>query len=141
MTREEAIEYWEGLRKTFSGQLEQEENYFGRIHLQTTIDALDMAISAIRQQETVINRNGLNAPLTLDELRQFPIRDWVWIEILNPDAFRSKETVSAYYRKYDGYKKDEIFWCGYPGLGFGFDYADYGKTWLAYRQKPEEGTE
>ena len=102
-------------------------------------EALDMAISALRQQETVTNRNGLNDPLTLDELRQLPIRDWVWIEILNPDAFRSKETVSAYYRKYDGYKADEIFWCGYPGLGFGFDYADYGKTWLAYRQKPEGG--
>ena len=83
--------------------------------------------------------NAHSVPLTLDELREMPIRDWVWIEILNPDAFRSKETVSAYYRKYDGYKKDEIFWCGYPGLGFGFDYADYGKTWLAYRQKPEEG--
>ena len=101
-------------------------------------EALEMAISALRQQETVKNRNGLNEPLTLDELLQLPIRDWVWIEILNPDAFRSKETVSAYYRKYDGYKADEIFWCGYPGLGFGFDYADYGKTWLAYRQKPEE---
>ena len=101
-------------------------------------EALDMAISALRQQETVTNRNGLNEPLTLEELRKMPIRDWVWIEILNPDAFRSKETVSAYYRKYDGYKADEIFWCGYPGLGFGFDYADYGKTWLAYRQKPEE---
>ena len=116
--------------------------------------------SALRQQETVTKCNDLfdedggeiltdemvkhsrqlNTPLTLDELRKLPIRDWVWIEILNPDAFRSKETVSAYYRKYDGYKKDEIFWCGYPGLGFGFDYADYGKTWLAYRQKPEEGS-
>ena len=51
MTREEAIEYWNGLRKTFSGQLEQEENHFGRMHLQTTIDAIDMAISAIRQQD------------------------------------------------------------------------------------------
>ena len=129
-------------------------------------DALDMAISALRQQEpndwictlkcTALMDEGMcshgglcclyesqrtikeNQPLTLDELRQLPIRDWVWIEILNPDAFRSKETVSAYYRKYDGYKADEIFWCGYPGLGFGFDYADYGKTWLAYRQKPEE---
>ena len=60
----------------------------------------------------------LGEPLTLDELREMPIRDWVWIEVLTPDAFRSKETVSAYYRKYDGYKKDEIFWCGYPGLGF-----------------------
>ena len=51
MTREEAIEYWEGLRKTFSSQLEKEENYFGRMRLQTTIDAIDMAISALRQQE------------------------------------------------------------------------------------------
>ena len=51
MTNEEAIEYWEGLRKTFSSQLEKEENHFGRMHLQTTIDALDMAISALRQQE------------------------------------------------------------------------------------------
>ena len=99
-------------------------------------DAVDMAISALRQQG-----QERNAPLTMDELRKLPIRDWVWIEILNPDAFRSKETVSAYYRKYDGYKADEIFWCGYPGLGFGFDYSDYGKTWLAYRQKPEEGTD
>ena len=98
-------------------------------------DALWMAISALRQKERF---GEANKTLTLGELRQMPIRDWVWIEILNPDAFRSKETVSAYYRKYDGYKADEIFWCGYPGLGFGFDYADYGKTWLAYRQKPEE---
>ena len=95
-------------------------------------EALDMAISAIRQQETVANRND---PLTQDELREMPIRDWVWIEVLH-----SKEAVSAYYRKYDGYKKDEIFWCGYPGLGFRFFYEDYGKTWLAYRQKPEEWT-
>ena len=103
-------------------------------------EALDMAISALRQQEHFREVTKKVEPLTLDELRQMPIRDWVWIDVLNPDAFRSKETVSAYYRKYDGYKKDEIFWCGYPGLGFGFDYADYGKTWLAYRQKPEEGT-
>ena len=121
MTREEAIEAikcnWPDSRYTILRE------------------ALDMAISALRQQETVTDSHQLNEPLTLDELRKMPIRDWVWIDVLNPDAFRSKETVSAYYRKYDGYKKDEIFWCGYPGLGFGFDYADYGKTWLAYRQK------
>ena len=103
-------------------------------------EALDMAISALRQQDHFREVTKKVEPLTLDELRQMPIRDWVWIDVLNPDAFRSKETVSAYYRKYDGYKADEIFWCGYPGLGFGFDYADYGKTWLAYRQKPEDGT-
>ena len=93
-------------------------------------EALVMAISALRQQETTTNRNE---PLTVDELREMPIRDWVWIDVLH-----LKEAISSYYRKYDGYKKDEIFWCGYPGLGFRFFYEDYGKTWLAYRQKPEE---
>ena len=97
-------------------------------------------VKALREHAEWARANEWETPITLGDLRQMPIRDWVWIEILNPDAFRSKETVSAYYRKYDGYKKDEIFWCGYPGLGCGFDYADYGKAWLAYRQKPEEGT-
>ena len=98
-------------------------------------EALDMAISALRQKELFCEVTKKAEPLTLDELREMPIRDWVWI-----DVFHSKEAVSSYYRKYDGYKKDEIFWCGYPGLGFRFFYEDYGKTWLAYRQKPEEET-
>ena len=38
-------------------------------------EALDMAISALRQQETVANRNGLNEPLTLDELRKMDGED------------------------------------------------------------------
>ena len=96
-------------------------------------EALGMAISALRQQEHFREVTKKVEPLTLDELRQMPIRDWVWIDVIH-----SKEAVYSYYRKYDGYKKDEIFWCGYPGLGFRFFYEDYGKTWLAYRQKPEE---
>lgn len=51
MTIREAIEYLEGLYKTFSSQIEKEENCFGRMHLQTTVDALDIAISTIRAQE------------------------------------------------------------------------------------------
>ena len=98
------------------------------------LEALDMAVKTL---EDVTDKDvGKNEPLTIDELRETPIRDWAWIEVLH-----SKEAVSAYYRKYDGYKTDEIFWCGYPGLGFRFFYEDYGKTWLAYRQKPEEGTD
>ena len=38
-------------------------------------EALDMAISALRQQESVTRCNGLNAPLTLDELRQMDGED------------------------------------------------------------------
>ena len=124
MTGEEAIKILEYPVKKWSMEWDEREDGL------SYYEALDMAISALRQQE-----HDRNEPLTLDELRQMPIRDWVWI-----DVFHSKEAVSSYYRKYDGYKKDEIFWCGYPGLGFRFFYEDYGKPWLAYRQKPEEGT-
>ena len=48
VTIEEAIEYWEELHKTFSKQLEKEENYFGRMHLKTTIDVLETTIYALR---------------------------------------------------------------------------------------------
>lgn len=132
MTREEAIKILEYPVKKWSMEWDEREDGL------SYYEAIDMAISALLQQEHFRDLTKKVEPLTLDELRKMPIHDWVWIEVLNLDAFRSKETVSAYYRKYDGYKKDEIFWCGYPGLGFGFDYADYGKTWLAYRQKPEE---
>lgn len=49
---EEAIEYWKGLHKSFSEQLENEDNYFGRMHLQTTIDVLDTTISALQNSES-----------------------------------------------------------------------------------------
>ena len=128
MTGEEAIKILEYPVKKWSMEWDEREDGL------SYYEALDMAISALRQQEHFREVTKKVEPLTLDELRQMPIRDWVWI-----DVFHSKEAVSSYYRKYDGYKKDEIFWCGYPGLGFRFFYEDYGKTWLAYRQKPEEG--
>ena len=124
MTREEASEYWEGLRKTFSSQLEKEENNFGRMHLQTTIDAIDMAISALRQQETVTNRNE---PLTLDELRRMEGQPVYIVENTEYWAIvNSFDQAGVYLLSYGN--PDDY---GY----FGF----YGKTWLAYRQKPEEG--
>ena len=130
MTREEAIKVLENPDVSIgvSARIGQDPEYWRKLR-----PALDMAISALRQQEHFRDLTKKVEPLTLDELRQMPIRDWVWIDVLH-----SKEAVSSYYRKYDGYKKDEIFWCGYPGLGFRFFYEDYGKTWLAYRQKPEE---
>ena len=119
MTREEAIEYWEGLRKTFSSQLEKEENYFGRMHLQTTIDALDMAISALRQQERF---GEVNKALTMDELRKMdgePIYivygDVAWWDIV---SFSIQDWIYLA-------REEEL------------RYSRYGE-WLAYRQKPEE---
>ena len=45
---EEVIQYWEGLLKTFSSQLETENNYFGRMHLQYTVDVLNATIDALK---------------------------------------------------------------------------------------------
>ena len=99
-------------------------------------EALDMAISALRQQETVTNRNGLNAPLTLDELRKMdgePVWWWnksakpvcticVWDRFMDEPMFANYDWQSEYtlqLSKYKWLKK-----CGYK----------------PYRKKPEEGT-
>lgn len=77
--------------------------------------------------------------LTVEQLRKMDSdmenRCWVWIEVLKPFSYELK--VSAYYQVQYDYTKGKAFICGYPGLTFGFDYSDYGKTWLAYRCKPE----
>lgn len=78
MTREGAIEYWEGLRKTFSSQLEKEENHFGRMHLQTTIDAIDMAISALRQQETVTDRHQMTNADRIRVMSDEELAEMLW---------------------------------------------------------------
>ena len=47
MTNEEAIVYWEGLRKTFHDHMAKEESPFGKQHYQTSIEAIDAALSAL----------------------------------------------------------------------------------------------
>ena len=86
-------------------------------------EAHRVAISALRQQETVTNRNGLNEPLTLDELSKR--NDPVFVPINDfPNG---------------GY------WClcqnGYiiPPSGYGF-MAKEKPNWVFYSQKPEEWT-
>lgn len=82
------------------------------------LEALDMAVKAL--VDVPDKDVWKNEPLTLDELR----------------------------------KIDETVWVCYPQPTFGtnllsehmdctrykFSFADYGKTWLAYRKKPDEGT-
>ena len=102
MTREEAIEAikcnWPDSRYTILRE------------------ALDMAIYALRKQETVTNHNGLNAPLTMEELRKMD-GEPVWCVSLGAKLSRG-----------DGW---------YIGVN-NWHMGGYGKTWLAYRQKPEE---
>jgi 23S rRNA pseudoU1915 N3-methylase RlmH len=107
--------------------------------LASEIADIEEAIENLKYQTEMEKENN---PLTLEELRKMDADvenpHWVWIKVLKP--FGYSEKVSAYYQTHecgtaDGAMK-RTFWCGYPGLIFGFDYADYGKTWIAYARKP-----
>ena len=114
MTREEAIKILEYPVRKWSMEWDEREDGL------SYYEALDMAISALRQQERF---GETNKSLTLDELSErnapvfLPIKDF-------PNG---------------GY------WClcqnGYiiPPSGYGF-MAKERPNWVFYRQKPEEGT-
>ncbi len=70
-----------------------------------------------------------NVPLTLEELRGMD-GELVWIE-----SFRNAK--NGKYVIFDGY--DQVLHC-FRVIGGGLlDCTVMGKTWLAYRRRPEEG--
>ena len=84
--------------------------------------------SALRQQETGTNRNGLNEPLTLDDLRQMDGKPVYCVEITGREEwlFRRDGGFADMYGEFTS--DDFMLW------------DNYGKLWWCYRQKPEEGT-
>lgn len=82
-----------------------------------------------------------NGPLTLEELREMGLFEWLWVEVIHPTKSQLLRKVeSAYYQVFEDYTDGDSICCGWPGLIHDFAYEDYGKNWLAYRRKPEEGT-
>ena len=118
MNREEAISVLERVEHTESKWPGTED----------TLEAIDMAISALRQQETVTDSHQLNEPLTLDELRKM---DWepVWVEFQDGSGGCWGLVHITVF--------NHIVFANGLFCTVGKPY--YGKTWLAYRQKPEEG--
>ena len=91
-------------------------------------EALDMAISALRRQDHFREVTKKVEPLTMDELRRMEGQPVYIVENTEYWAIvNSFDQAGVYLLSYGN--PDDY---GY----FGF----YGKTWLAYRQKPEEGT-
>lgn len=72
--------------------------------------------------------------LTIEELKALPIGDWVWLVDIESE-------VGVYARKcelndVDGEEVREVF--SYQGIKlFAFELYDYGKSWLAYKNKEE----
>ena len=96
-------------------------------------EALDMAISSLRQQEHFREVTKKVEPLTLDELRQMD-GEPVWCEIYikgQPSLYGivHGETVTGFISGDDKPANLAIT-----------NVGAYGLAWLAYRQKPEEET-
>ena len=93
-----------------------------------------MAISTLREQDEADKDVRKNEPLTPDELREMD-GEPVWVVCLKPER---------YYEPPIGWRIIEKSIVGTFGVWGNKDSClterDYGKTWLAYRQKPEEET-
>ena len=109
MTREEAIEAikcnWPDSRYTILRE------------------ALDMAISALRQQE-----RESNDPLTMDELREMDGEPVYCVEITGREEWLFRRD-GGFADMYGEFTSDDFM-----------VWDNYGKLWWCYRQKPEEGT-
>ena len=109
MTREEAIEAikcnWPDSRYTILRE------------------ALDMAISALRQQDA-----RKNDPLTLDELRQMDGEPVYCVEITGREEWLFRRD-GGFADMYGEFTSDDFML-----------RDNYGKLWWCYRQKPEDGT-
>lgn len=85
--------------------------------------------NALRKAADMLQSNHnekLNAPLTLDELREMD-GEPVWCEKFE-------------WRICYGVSDFRGCLCMETGAGSCIQLNDYGKTWRAYRRKPEEGT-
>jgi len=74
-----------------------------------------------------------NPPLTLEELREMDT-EAVWV--CNPKDICWGHMALI---RSDPLDVPEYNDCAYA-VGIFWSFSDYGKTWLAYRRKPEEGT-
>lgn len=97
-------------------------------------EALDMAVKALKD---VPDKDvWKNTPLTLDELREAAeTGDPVWLVRANCSSWVVIEKVDD--RKYSQLVDYAEFGSDEP---YDFAISDYGDSFKAYRQKPEEGT-
>ena len=113
MTRERAAELLSGVTVLDDPEMEE---------------AHRVAIAALRKQERV---GEVNKALTLDDLRKMD-GEPVWIKLFDKD----EEFWVLRYDWVDTRNPEPMILLHMRW----YSHADYGKTWLAYRQKPKEGT-
>ena len=121
MTREEAIKRLEIIATNLCGQSAQNPN------LWPDYKAVDMAISAIRQQDHFREATKKVEPLTLDELLEMD-GEPVWVQFLR-NKIGYWDLIGCHNSEFIRFYRS-----GFLIIG------EYSKNFLVYRQKPEEGT-
>ena len=91
-------------------------------------EALDMAISALRQQDHFREVTKKVEPLTLDELRKMDGEPVYCVEITGREEWLFRRD-GGFADMYGEFTSDDFM-----------SWDNYGKLWWCYRQKPEEGT-
>ena len=123
MTREEAIKILEYPVKKWSMEWDEREDGL------SYYEALDMAISALRQQDVPDKDVGKNEPLTLDELRKMDGEPVYCVEITGREEWLFRRD-GGFADMYGEFTSDDFM-----------VWDNYGKLWWCYRQKPEEEQE
>lgn len=132
MTREDAIAVLQESKRQNEIMSDDPNTFFaskdvvkGQQNARKRIEALDMAIHALRAQQ----EQERNEPLTLKELRQMD-GEPVWV-------------VNVATKKCDGFHDE---WAlvsaarrNVESVSVIYHFENYGEFWLAYRRKPEEG--
>ena len=132
MTRKEAIAVLECLALEMNAILAGiHKSEATADQIKRCIDAYDMAISALRQQEHFREVTKKVEPLTLEELRQMD-GEPVWIEDVGEYKWHGSGWAIV-DREHCLVRKASN---GNPAF-----FERYGKEWVAYRQNPEEGTD
>ncbi len=86
-------------------------------------EQLNDAAALIEQQEAELAALKEARPLTLEELRQMDGTNWVW---LDNDTNKHNRGWARVHRMYNCVRLEVL----------DYDFRDYGKTWLAYTNKP-----
>lgn len=79
----------------------------------------------------------MNKPLTIKELKSLEVGDWVWV------VSNTYKSLLGYVYKQDielDKSLNEVFAFSLHGSFWTMDYSNYGKTWLAYKNKEQAET-
>ena len=135
MTIEEAISVLEESKRQNEIMRDNPNTFFkvsdivtGEKNAQKRIDALNMAIYALRRQDVPDKDVGNNEPLTLDELRKMDGEPVYCVEITGREEWLFRRD-GGFADMYGEFTSDDFM-----------SWDNYGKLWWCYRQKPEEGT-